>query len=81
MAQESAELVFVEVRTHSSSQSGTPEESVSQAKVHRLLAAAQDYMKSPGDDLVCWGIALVSVRAAAIGNLQNIDQLRHTVQL
>lgn len=50
VAQEGAELILVEVRTRSSS--GTPEEPVSQAKVCRLVATAQDYMQSLGDDLV-----------------------------
>ena len=79
VAQEGAKLVLVEVRTRSGF--GTPEESVSQAKVRRLVATAQDYMQSLGDDLVSWRIDLVSVRAAGNGNLQSIDHLKHAVQL
>ena len=81
MAQEGDELVFVEVRTRSSSGFRTPEESASKAKVRRLVATAQDYMQNLGDDLFGWRVDLVSLRAVGIGNLQSIDRLKHTVQL
>ncbi|MDA0734094.1 MAG: YraN family protein [Chloroflexi bacterium] len=81
VAQEGNELVFVEVRTRSSSVYGTPEESVTEAKVQRLVATAQDYLQSLGDDSVSWRIDLVSVRTGRIGKLQSIDHLKYAVQL
>ena len=81
VAQEGAELVFVEVRTRSSSDYGTPEESVTEAKVQRLVATAQDYIQSLGDDTVSWRIDLVSVRTGRFGKLHRIDHLKYAVQL
>ena len=67
MAQSGADLVFIEICTHTTGV-GTPEESVSRAKVQRLKEAIRDYIHSSSDDLVCWRVALGSLRAAAIGN-------------
>jgi putative endonuclease len=81
VAREADELVFVEVRTRSSSEFGTPEESVSRAKVRRLVAAAQCYLETQGIGSISWRIDLVSVRTGRTGNPPGIDHLRHAVQL
>lgn len=81
VAQEGDELVFVEVRTRSSSAYGTPEESVTGAKAQRLVATAQVYLQTLGDDSVSWRIDLVSVRAGRIGNVLSIDHLKYAVEL
>ncbi len=66
IAQEGAELVFVEVRTRRSSDYGSPQESITPEKVEHLHAAAQDYLQNhapgPRPDELDWRIDLVSVR-------------------
>ena len=66
IAQEGAELVFVEVRTRRSSGYGSPQESITPEKVEHLHAAAQDYLQNhtlgPRPDELNWRIDLVSVR-------------------
>ncbi|HEU0021202.1 MAG TPA: YraN family protein [Dehalococcoidia bacterium] len=81
VAREGDELVFVEVRTRSSPEYGTPEESVTRAKVRRLVATAQDYLQKQGGGPVSWRIDLVSVRTGPTGNLPGIDHLQNAVQL
>jgi len=81
VAQEGDEIVFVEVRTRSSSVYGSPEESVTRAKVRRLVATALDYLQTQGGALVSWRIDLVAVRTSRTGNSPRIDHLRHAVQL
>lgn len=81
VAQEGDELVFVEVRTRSGPEYGAPEESVTRAKVRRLVATAQNYVQNQGDDSVNWRIDLVSVRTGRIGNLPSIVHLQYAVQL
>jgi putative endonuclease len=81
VAREGDELVFVEVRTRSSSRYGVPEESVTRAKVRRLVATAQYYLQNRGGDSLSWRIDLVSVRTGPTGNSPCIDHLQHAVQL
>jgi putative endonuclease len=81
VAREGDELVFLEVRTRSSSSYGGPEESVTRAKVRRLVATAQYYLQNQGGDWLSWRIDLISVRMGRPGNSPGIDHLRHAVQL
>lgn len=81
VAREGDELVFVEVRTRSSSRYGAPEESVTRAKVRRLVATAQHYLQNRGGDCLSWRIDLVSVRTGPTVTSPGIDHLRHAVQL
>ncbi len=81
IAQQNDELVFVEVRTRSSARYGTPEESITEAKKQRLLATAQDYLQTHGDDGANWRIDLVSVRLGSRSTVESIDHLEHAVQL
>lgn len=73
------ELVFVEVRTRRSAAFGTPEESVTPAKVRHLLAACQHYLQQHQATDLPWRIDLVSVRVGRQGTV--IDHLRHAVEV
>jgi putative endonuclease len=79
VAQEGAELVFVEVRTRRSFAFGTPEESLTPAKVRRLLAACQYYLQERDGPEPSWRIDLISVRMIPQGPV--IDHLRHAVEV
>jgi putative endonuclease len=78
VAQEGDELVFVEVRTRRSAAFGTPEESLTPAKVRHLLAACQHYLQQHQAADLPWRIDLVSVRVWGQGTV--IDHLRHAVE-
>ena len=84
VAQDRDELVFVEVRTKRSANFGTPEESLSAAKMRRLTYTCQDYLQkqiqdgaeSPSD----WRIDLVSVYAGKGFAPKRISHLENVVQ-
>lgn len=82
IARDGEELVFVEVRTRrNGGDYGVPEESLTAAKVRRLLATSRDYLQrhAPGD--AGWRIDLVCIHLSPDRRLQRIDHLRHAVQL
>ena len=61
-------LVFVEVRTRTSSNMGTPEESITPAKGQRLVALAQTYLQSHEDLPAQWRIDVVAIDMDRQGN-------------
>jgi putative endonuclease len=70
-------LVFVEVRTRRSSSFGTPEESLTPAKMERLITLGQTYIESHPDLPPCWRIDVVTVEltpgasVSRIGHIEN----------
>jgi len=58
-------LVFTEVRTRSSSSFGTPLESVTLAKIHRLRRLAQAYIAATGQSQRCIRFDVIGVKCSA----------------
>jgi putative endonuclease len=54
-------LVFVEVRTKTSTKLGTPEESITPAKTQRLVALAQTYLQSHENLPAQWRIDVIAI--------------------
>ena len=61
IAQQAEGLVFVEVKTRSSTSLGPPEVSVSPAKQSHLRSAAQAYLQTHPESNVDWRIDLVAI--------------------
>ncbi len=61
VAQEGDCLVFVEVRTRSTREYGTPEESITPSKAQRLIEVAQGYLQEQGESGREWRIDLVAI--------------------
>ncbi len=84
VARDGEELVFVEVRTRRSNPFGTPQESITEAKVGRMVATCQDYLEKRVDEKsrgeTQWRIDLVSVHPSR-GRAPRIEHLRHAVEL
>lgn len=80
VAQDGDDVVFVEVRTRRGSEFGTPEESVTAAKAQRLIATAEHYLQEKSGE-TSWRIDLVSIRLDRSGRLEDINHLRHAVEL
>lgn len=84
VARDGSDLVFIEVRTRRSKLFGTPQESMTEAKVGRLVAACEDYLEKHVDEKsrseTVWRIDLVSVHPAR-GRAPRIEHLRHAVEL
>ena len=81
VAKDGDEVVFVEVRTRRSQAFGTPQESLTRPKIRRLVATCQDYLQGYGGADTNWRIDLVSVRLDQGNRVEDIDHLRHAVQL
>ena len=87
VAQDGAELVFVEVRSRRTANYGTPQESITAEKREHLQAAALDYLQKrrpePGRSEIPWRIDLISVRfdgGAGKGQQPLIEHLKYAVE-
>jgi len=67
-------LVFVEVKTRSNKTFGWPEESVTDFKLEKILAAAFDYLQHY-DLAVDWRIDVIGIIFDAKGNCSEIKQI------
>ncbi len=72
-------LVFVEVRTRSGPGFGTPEESVTAAKQHRLVSVALSYLQSHRGLPPDWRIDVVAVEADRAGQVVRTTLIRNAV--
>ena len=70
-------LVFVEVRTRRSSSFGTPEESVTPAKMQKLITLGQTYIESHQDLPSCWRIDVVTVELTPKGRVSRIELIEN----
>ena len=80
VAQRKDWLVFVEVRTRSSPDFGTPEESITQTKKERLIASALTYNSTHQDLPPQWRIDVVAIELDDKGKVGRIEQLENAVE-
>jgi len=73
-------LVFVEVRTKSNLEFGTPEESVTQTKKERLIASALTYTTTHQDLPSLWRIDFVAVELDDKGKTKRIELIENAVE-
>jgi Holliday junction resolvase-like predicted endonuclease len=69
------------VRTRHGGGFGAPEESLSAAKVRRLVTTCQDYIQRRSEEDTEWRIDLVCVHLDRGGEATRIHHLRHAIQL
>ena len=81
VAQDGAQLVFIEVRARTGSAFGSPEESVTAAKAQRLTDTAQTYLQEQNCETASWRIDLVAVRMQPNGRVQSIAHLENAVEM
>ena len=81
VAQDGDEIVFVEVRTRRGSRFGTPEESITEAKAHHMVAAAQEYLQQRESEAADWRLDLVAIVLTPTGKVDRIDHLQNVVEL
>ena len=72
-------LVFVEVRTKSSTGFGSPEESVTFAKREKLIASALTYMSEHQDLPESWRIDFVAVELERNGKAKRIEHIENAI--
>ena len=72
-------LVFVEVRTRTSGEFGTPEESVTVRKQQKMIACALTYLDERGQLHRDWRIDVVAVTLDR-GRVSRLDHYQHAIE-
>ena len=80
VAQQKDYLVFVEVRTKSNLDFGTPEESITQAKKDRLIASALTYTTTHRNIPLLWRIDVVAVELDDKGKTRRIELTENAIE-
>ena len=73
-------LVFVEVRTKTNLEFGTPEESITQAKKERLIASALTYTATHENIPPLWRIDVVAIELDEKGKTRRIDLIENAIE-
>lgn len=72
-------LVFVEVRTRSSSDFGTPEESVTPAKKRKLVSVALSYLQTHRNVPEFWRFDVVAVEVGPDGQTTRLEVIQNAI--
>lgn len=80
VARQNEYLVFVEVRTKSNLDFGTPEESITATKMRHLERAADHYKQNHVNSPANWRIDLVAVELDASNKLKRIDIIENAIE-
>ena len=73
-------LVFVEVRTKSNLDFGSPEESITQTKKERLIASALTYTTTHQDIPALWRIDVVAIELDEKGKPKRIELIENAIE-
>ena len=79
IAEQEETLVFVEVRTKRSEQFGSPEESITPAKMERLRAVAAHYGQNREGLPASWRIDVVAIQLDRNGRASRIELIENAV--
>jgi putative endonuclease len=79
IARQEDTLVFVEVRTKTSRQFGTPEESITPVKMARLRAVAAHYRQNRGDLPASWRIDVIAIELDKRKQVSRIELIENAV--
>jgi putative endonuclease len=80
IAQQKDYLVFVEVRTKSNLDFGTPEESITQTKKERLIVSALTYTNTHQNLPSLWRIDVVAIELDDKGKVKRIELIENAVE-
>jgi len=72
-------LVFVEVRTKSSPEFGTPEESITRLKKEKMVASAFTYLSTHQDLPLQWRLDLVAIELDQESKAKRIELIQNVV--
>jgi len=80
IAQKKDCLVFVEVRTKSNLDFGTPEESITRAKKEKLIASALTYTNTHQNLPALWRIDVVAIELDDKGKARRIELIENAIE-
>src|SRR4030066_1054827 len=73
-------LVFVEVRTKSNLDFGTPEESITQGKKEKIIASALTYTNTHQNLPALWRIDVVAIELDEEGKAKRIELIENAIE-
>ena len=79
VAQQKDYLVFVEVRTKSSLDFGTPEESITQSKKEKIINSALTYISTHQNLPPLWRIDVVAIEVDQKGKSKRIELIENAI--
>ena len=79
VAQQKDYLVFVEVRTRSSLDFGSPEESITRSKKEKLIASALTYISTHQGLPSSWHIDVVAIEIDQKGKTRRIELIENAI--
>ena len=79
IAQQEETLVFIEVRTKSGWRYGSPEESITPAKMEKLRTVAAHYGQNRGNLPALWRIDVVAVQMDGDNRISRIEIIENAV--
>ena len=79
IAQQKDYLAFVEVRTKSNLDFGTPEESITSAKKEKLIASALTYISTHQNLPSLWRIDVVAIELNQKGKAKRIELIENAI--
>jgi putative endonuclease len=79
VAQQKDCLVFIEVRTKSNLNFGSPEESITETKKRKLVSSALTYLDTHQDLPLLWRIDVVAIEVSFEGKLERIEIIENAV--
>jgi len=79
VAQHKDYLVFIEVRTKSSLDFGSPEESITSAKKEKLIASALTYINAHQNLPSSWRIDVVAIEIDQSGKTKRIELIENAI--
>ena len=80
IAQQKDCLVFVEVRTKSNLEFGTPEESITQIKKERLIASVLTYTNTHQNIPSLWRIDVVAIELDEKGKAKRVELIENAIE-
>ncbi len=80
IARHKKSLVFIEVRSKTSLEFGTPEESITAKKMERIRTAARHYLQSHEDLPEQWRIDVVAIELTPEGKTRRIELIENAVE-
>jgi putative endonuclease len=73
-------LVFVEVRTKSSQEYGTPEESVTSSKKGKIVSSVFDYLNDHKCMSRIWRIDFIGIELSGDGQVKRVNHIENAIQ-
>ncbi len=81
VTQKDGTMVFVEVRTKSGGEFGSPEESITSTKRARLVLAVEEYLQTQNADHSNWRIDVVAVELRHGSGPTRVEVIENAVEL